>query len=510
MNERIRDILNRLPAGWTPDHCGLAQDFVHLWKLQFKSSGEIKRIGENILHFDMDLTGIRLRGMDNVACLLISGSGSLLTSVIREYWERVNVPGQTVFILAFSAEANQQVQNVPRYARCLVLNSEQILAAMNSTEPHVWLKQQLRQQLSLNQLIPYDTTHPAVGNMFFGRKHELDRLYYEEDTSFAIAGPGKFGKTSLGREYHNLLVRRQDPRIKSKFFINFYECTGKDKTEEGLARFIAIKIRNSSKSDKVTADGLLRFLKQQYSLIGRPLDLLLDEVDEVCHLEAFDTLAKATRERICRIIVIGRGRLLNTILARKSLLAGRVELIRLQPLDPESARNLILEPLTDLGFKAVQQERFLKQVFQLTGRLPHLLQFYGKKLANLAITEGAEIISLKQVDAIRLDYETAQFFTEQLTGLTDGETRLVALSLLKDDSLYFTISTVQEIAARLGLHLNQPRALEICNDLVINNVLLWNKNAFCIANGLLRHYARTMKLLDKWSLNALQPLNLPS
>ncbi|MCI0659592.1 MAG: hypothetical protein L0220_00810, partial [Acidobacteria bacterium] len=269
-----------------------------------------------------------------------------------------------------------------------------------------------------------------------------------------------------------------------------------DSSDDGIARFIAMHIAPSSRSDRVTNDDLVQFLRRQYSLHHGSLELLLDEVDLVCASRAFKSLAKAARQNICRLVLCGRSNLLKIALSPDSLLECRVELLRLQSLDHDSARELLICPLSDLGFSLDQPDRIIERLFRLTGRMPHLLQFYGKKLANLAIEEGTDIITQEHLDTLRWDFETAQYFISPLGDLTDLESHLVALSLLKDGRQVFSVPLVREIAAKYELHLSYARIGEICNDLVINNILAWDEGAFRLANESLPYYARQMKLLD--------------
>lgn len=133
----------------------------------------------------------------------------------------------------------------------------------------------------------------------------------------------------------------------------------------------------------------------------------------------------------------------------------------------------------------------------LTGRLPHLIQYYGRRLAERAFKEQRGSLGLDDVEAIHLDYETAQYFVGPLVELHEPEARVLALALLKADVRHLTISVIQRVAAEAGLHLPRARLFGICNDLVINSILVWDKGTFQIANDALVHYARELGFLDQ-------------
>src|SRR5258708_3862555 len=127
-----------------------------------------------------------------------------------------------------------------------------------------------------------------------------------------------------------------------------------------------MKIAPSSKSNKMTTDGLLKFLIYQSK--DGPLDLLLDEVDLVCETDAFKALGIAARADHCRLVLCGKEVLLRMALSEKFLLGCRLTLTQLEPLDEKAATELILRPLTDLGFKIAEQAKVMEGVLRLTGR----------------------------------------------------------------------------------------------------------------------------------------------
>jgi hypothetical protein len=68
--------------------------------------------------------------------------------------------------------------------------------------------------------------------------------------------------------------------------------------------------------------------------------------------------------------------------------------------------------------------------------------------------------------------------------------------LLKNDYKEFSVKAVSDLARRSGISLDTNRAREICNNLVINNVLAWNGGSYRIANDGLYFYALQAGYLD--------------
>ncbi len=500
------ELMQILAKDWQPDQAEAITEFAARWQICLNSAGKIEQPEANALRFNLHLTGLRLHGAENVACLAIGSTGenaNLIGAQVKSFWYKTNSTDRMVFLLALSDEAYEQAKAALPQVRCLRLRPEQILSVLQSCEPLSRLKQLIRDQYSRHQLLPYNITMPVKENMFFGRQNELERLFNEPSNSFAIVGAGRLGKTSLALEFHRRLVGENDSRSTRKFHVDFFDCI--EQTSDGVARFLAKEIDPSKRSSEMTIHDLAFFLRFQAHKLGGPIELFLDEVDRVCHLQAFDILTMSTRRGVCRLVMCGRGNLLRTLMTENSPLNKRVELIRLLPLDEESASKLLIEPILDLGFEVVNQDKLLQQVFHWTGRLPHLLQFYGTRLVNLALAEGSNVITPELIDKVRSAFETVQLFAEQLEKLSDATTRIMAEHLLTDGRRHFTLPGVQEIGRQRGINLSNAQTLEICNDLVISNVLMWHEDAYYIANQSLVHYARKMRFLDNQPKNAHLP-----
>ncbi|OGW16669.1 MAG: hypothetical protein A3G93_00460 [Nitrospinae bacterium RIFCSPLOWO2_12_FULL_45_22] len=490
----ISALLNKLADGWSASHRSLLDEVILRWEKRFDTRVQVKDIDENICNFVTYLSKIRLRGMYRLPCLIVGGKTSDLTPAVKKFWEKVKCPGRIPFVLTLSDIAYQQALYVVPRSDCLLLPPDQVLSLLDSADPQDTLKAYLRQQIPIRRLNPYTILHSTDGNMFFGRSKELDRLRYEKDVSFAIAGPSRIGKTSLLKQYNREMIREGDSRVAHIREVDFHDC--QDRTPNGVARFFAMEINPSNRSNRMTAEGLVNFLKYQRSEHGHRLELLLDEVDEVCQGGAFNCLGKAAKEGICRLILSGRGSLLKMALSSHSPIGHRLDLIRPEPLDTESAKKLILEPLMDLGFRVIGVDQIIHDVFHLTGRLPHLLQSYGNKLVDIALVEGTDTISIEHIDRLKWDFEFAQYLTSPLQDIVDPKGRLLALSLLKESHRDFDIPSIQKFAEGLGFNLDYQKTKEMCNDLVIHNILAWNQGLYRIATGALSYYAREMRFLD--------------
>jgi hypothetical protein len=488
-------LIEALAKGWLAKYDAQANEFVHRWSDKLQTSAEVKSRANSSLRFTCDLSSIRLHGMTEVQCMLLGGEDASTVQAAREFKQRIGDSGGLPFVLAASQYAWERArENLPPGAYLLISPTE-LEELLKEQKPVAHLKELLRKQIPLRRLVPYNHLLSVEGGMFFGRRSESDKLYYENDVSFAIAGPGRIGKTSLVKQYLRRLIRLRDPQKPRTFLIDCYNCP---KDPNIVARFLAMKMDASRRSYDVTANKLLDFLQYQRFQHGGPLNLLLDEVDNVCQSEAFSVLGEAAKLGHCRLILIGKGELLNAMLHNETQLKQRLQLLRLSPLDETDARSLLLEPLTDLGFRIEDPDKLVERIFRLTGRLPHLMQFFAKRLTEVAIDEERSEISAAQVEMLKWDFETAHFFLSPLEDkyLEDPEVRLIAFLLLKERPVDITPANVRSLARCWNLVFDEVHALKLCNELVIHNVLIWNRGAFQIANEALVDYARHFGILN--------------
>jgi hypothetical protein len=250
-----------------------------------KGKHRVQEIGDNFLSFITDLSDIYLLDMDHVPCLVLGTAADSRT--IREQCQKIT--NELAFIFAVSDATLAQVKIGFSNSPFLLLSVKQVRQLLKASNAIELLRNMLLEQVSKTRLIPYNTFLPATGNMFFGRARELGRLRDESQMSFAIAGPGRIGKTSIIKRHKGELTRAKDARGPLTFLIDFIDCA--DQSPDGVARFFATKIEATRWSDRMTAGQLMNFLRYQCNLRGGPLNLLFDEVDEVCQGEAFNSIA---------------------------------------------------------------------------------------------------------------------------------------------------------------------------------------------------------------------------
>lgn len=455
-----------------------------------------QEVTDNLFRFILDLSSIPLRGMEEVLCLLVGGISREVADRVRIIVRSRTTPA-VCLIWTTSDQMYDLLVDRTNGQRCVVMGRDQI-RRLHGVDVVDALARQIRTALPKRSLIPYDILLSATGGMFYGRSDESRCLREEDATSFAIAGPGRAGKTSLVKSYIRWLKQARSPRGFATFFIDMMECP--NKSADGYANFIASRI-NARAGMEVGSAELPQIMRDQAKAMKQSINLILDETDEVClDKSTLTTLGIAAREGAVRLVLCGRGDLFRTMLDQSSHIANRLELLRLGPLDDASARKLLLEPLAALGI-SFTDDAVTDEIMRLTGRFPHLIQLYAKQLAEHAIRAHQEQVTKDNLEALRWDDELAQYFVSPIQDMRDPIARLVALTLLRDgDRNAWTPSEVVAKVEGIGLQ----RARDLLNELVISNILAWDGNSFRLASHALRVYADHLGFLDAEYEEALQ------
>lgn len=305
-------LLLALEHGWRAEHPDPARALLLQLATRLRGEREVTEARDDVLEGRLELPQIRLQGVARLPCLVL-GPKADAAAEMRSFWDRRGGAGQLVLVASALLPVLDQARTAAPPNRCIFLGPQEIRGVLEATVAKEAFTRLIREQIPRSRLDPYHVTLPVEGPMFFGREPELALLRDKELNSYAIAGPGRIGKTSLMREYARRLRADRDPRVtRLHDKISLYQCGSY--TEDGLARHIAMLISSTSMAARVTVDTLTAFLSNQKELQDGPLELLIDEVDEVSTNKAFKMLIQAAREGFCRLVLCGRGNLLRAML----------------------------------------------------------------------------------------------------------------------------------------------------------------------------------------------------
>jgi len=323
--------------------------------------------------------------------------------------------------------------------------------------------------------------------MFFGRENELLRLTNDLRTHFALVGPGRIGKSSLLKQY---CWQMRQARAGQLVWLSAYGFG--DQSPDFCAREIALQVSSSNEAYRVNVSTLPKFLRRQAAILKRPLDLLIDECDEICGHPVLEYLGEAAKEGYVRLILFGREKLFVYWRSGSSSFGLRLELIKLGPLAVPAAVELLRIPMMVLGL-SFDSEDCLEHCCHMAGRMPDLLQFYGRGLVQAAAASQQTQLSRELIRKVEDDAAISLVGSHVIEIERDPTVHFVLSALLNTEKTSLSASEIFAAADRTGLRLTTERIQEMCDRLFIQGVLTFEGSAVRIANGFLKRQARRLR-----------------
>jgi hypothetical protein len=478
-------LIDSLARAWDS---GTAENLVELWAAHLGAATQELEVGGGHRIFLSSIKEIYFRGAAEIPCVLVGGHPEEIRALLRSFQSLVADPARFFIVLAVSERAATEARATLSGSRFVLFGPRALEELLTAVEPIAILRKAIRTSIPVRSLNPYNILLTPEENMFFGREAQLQLLHDDDSTSFAIAGPSRIGKSSLAHKYLRDLRRKNHRRAQSSFYVDLMECPSRSPGAQ--AQFVAMRLDGSRVNTTVRLDEFSNLLRRMRNRLGVRVELVLDEVDSSVDGQFFQVLGDAAKQNLCRLLLCGRGGLLRSVLRSSQYYGSRLDLIRLDPLDDISAETLVLRPLRDLGFEIESEPEVLSQLFELTGKLPHLLQFCLRRLVEAGISYKRNTITAEDIRMLHQDYDTVQYFTSPLSDLMSPVSRLVALTLLNMAPDQVNQSTVQQIAAVEGLKLGLDQCKEICNDLFINNILAWHAGSYRVVNKAITQFTR--------------------
>ena len=196
----VGSLFARAKRGWSAQEPEIALGLLSTLREKLQADFEIVETSDDLITFIADFNRIRLRGSGDSACLLVAGDVGASESAIRKFWESVSGPEQLVIAFALSPGAFTTIHAVIPKGYVCVFSPSDIAALLETHDAIRRLREELRRQIPLVRLIPFIIKHSVHGNMFYGRRNELQKLLDEDAENFAIAGQGRIGKSSDSSE----------------------------------------------------------------------------------------------------------------------------------------------------------------------------------------------------------------------------------------------------------------------------------------------------------------------
>ncbi len=408
---------------------------------------------------------------------------------LQEFLDNASVHSQIVVILHVSemqqARSRQPLGRLQQvYARDFVsLDPPSLLRVLASRHPRETFKSLIVAQADLRTVMPYVTTGPVSGKVFFGREMEIrEVIEHASIKSYAIIGGRRVGKSSLLSQLHRY-------RLPEVGFVTVYHDCSTTPTKDV---FLATSVTNWSSAkgvSKITFGELFSgkrismrlydkgFFRTISSLIRgngvpsqeRPLLILLDEADKIVSSDGqdnwrlFNLLRSVIHSGEAQVILSGERILQSALRDPSGPLFNLVNELPLGPLEFGAVEELITRPLKDLTIRIENEKEVIQQIFRFTSGHPNIVQRLCRRLIEHLNEQGRRSISLDDVKAITEDpgFQRDDFLSTYWEAATSLE-RIISL-LMSVDPNTCTLPTIRQA---LGEHCNlHPKAREVDNAL---------------------------------------------
>lgn len=273
-----------------------------------------------------------------------------------------------------------------------------ITATKNVQQARDLLRVAILEQCSIEQILPYRVGGNGITddeeNFFFGRHKELERLVERYQHNFLLVGPRQMGKSSLLNALRRTLARRH-PEIR----VLRYQFSKE------------VGIQSISKEDPaLSANTPEEFFNSVMDRTRAHQIFLLDEADEFIKQErqtqyAFcDVMRALSGQERASFVLAGHQELHDAIRSPDHPLRNFGELLRLEPLDPQSAQRMIVDPLTALGLHISEQDSAVEWLRTQTACRPYLLAQACASIARLKKPLCREPLTLAEIQSAVLDH----------------------------------------------------------------------------------------------------------
>jgi hypothetical protein len=293
--------------------------------------------------YEAELPPLRLRFGPEIALAALSGDGVEPGDALR-LTENLRAAGRAAAIVLDLTEAENgraMFREVARFAG-VVLSSAQVRDVMLAQRPLSTLERAISEQRPRREISPYRTAGGVEdAAMFFGRAEELRKLADRSLQNAILVGARQMGKSSLLKAVARRLATRESVEV-------IYRVLG---SAELIAE-LASALGKPAPARIAEFQALVRGSK------ARPRVWLVDEADMFAAAdlggekrgEVSWALRALAEEGTTYFVLAGFWGLFRTaVFAAHSPIRNLGELLRLGPLDPESAAKLVREPMAALG-----------------------------------------------------------------------------------------------------------------------------------------------------------------
>jgi Cdc6-like AAA superfamily ATPase len=328
---------------------------------------------------------------------------------------------QCIILLdAGGADLKEQTatQHFPRFVVVDAIDQQQILAARSFTGSLLDL---VCEQVPISILAPYQTSAPVTGSTFFGREREIAKILTQSETSVAITGVRRIGKTSLLRETHKRLLDQGENPARCVWLDASTLSTPHHFVQEVVRQLRTKELKRLQHPERYWFF-FPDFLRRMHARHGGRISIFLDEADSFLmwareESEWLAAMRASMNAGHCRCILSGFDLLQAELFDEGSPLFMRFERLSLGPFERREVEEVMVKPMRSLRLHLENVNELVKQVYADTRGHPLLVQYYCRELVEQLERHGTRTVGPASLAGI---YESNGFRAQITNSFRDN------------------------------------------------------------------------------------------
>ena len=498
-----------------PDPAGAVGKLVNAWAKLLGS--EVVRYDkeENAAIFLMDLSQLMLRGLDTNILMVVHPTEDpvkkkRIYELVEYSAEKATAAHCLCFVLFLQEHALISKDLHPELIDIVILDGESVKRQFTLGMPDTILFNSITRQVRISRLCPFDTTRPARGDMFTGRREEIRSLVQSLDTNYLVTGSRRVGKSSLLCKAADILKKREAMKDR----VHLFYCETWSGFSSGAKHIANILDPREEERIAKAPFNLIKLLRVQSNHGNKKLILFFDEFDGVVDHESSggwtltSCLQTAVEKGYIRVTFAGYRSVLKLQETADSPFHQKLLMLRLPPLDETDAFSLFILPFQRLGISVRDPDLLSKKILDLSGGYPFVIQFYGERLFQKIIRKEDQELTIDDIRIFEESFEFDEYIIGHFLENTEGVERLLAL--------YFTYHSNNELWSeedfrkRLfddGLRMNIEAIHHATRNLVLANIFKYDNGRYsfifpAFGEQLKRHWT-DLDIIDLYNTGGL-------
>lgn len=342
----------------------------------------------------------------------------------------------------------------------VTINRNKLESIIQSSLPSKALVDEIVDQIGLAKLNPYIYSGPAPDRIFYGREEEQRTIEEKiSGSNYAIVANRKMGKTSLLFKISDKLrAPFKDNLVINLDLQHVFNYTEFYKQLLGLfPRFQDVDNPREDDIPNYLSLNLSKILQSRQPL-GKVI-ILMDEVDELLNYDClnkeklFRVFRSLSQTQSIRFVFSGTTILVDRLNSPESPFFNFCEQIIIGRLAKAPSEALVIEPMSKLGIRFLDQTKVVQDILGFTDRHPTLVQYVCAKLVDKVFKEKRTSISTADVVAV---LETQSYI--------DDIFKIIWGDIKSDEKLIIYLTWNMESFTKLELiHLLNKEKIELKN-----------------------------------------------